>query len=75
MGNLGFTFEFKNQIIIFYRNGKPIKKIKGVEANKFLELTKNQPEKEIQIKIAKLTGNYKRGNEKDAKMHPRNSPK
>ena len=73
MPNLGFSFELDHEIVVFYRHGKEIKRIKGLEAQKFLDFTKLQSTEKIQIQIAKLTGNYKRGNERKARNHPRNS--
>lgn len=49
-----------------------LKKLK-VSSVKFIEFTQKQSEENIQIRIAKLTGNYKRGNEKQARKHPRNA--
>ena len=72
MVNFGFTFEVKGDIVTFFRQGKKIKQIKGLAALKFLESAGKQPESEIQIQIAKLTGNYKRGNERFAQNHPKN---
>ena len=42
------------------------------DSDKFSEFVKHKTENEVQIRIAKLTGNYKRGNEKKAKNHLRN---
>ena len=72
MANLGFSFKQVGSAVVFYRNGRKIKQIKGLEALQFLESINHQSEKNIQIQIAKITGNYKRGNERFAKNHPRN---
>ncbi|MCE7736321.1 MAG: hypothetical protein GPJ54_15680, partial [Candidatus Heimdallarchaeota archaeon] len=71
MTHLGFSYELQGQFIIFYRHGLKIKQIKGLEAQKFIEFTQVQSDENIQIQIAKLTGNYKRGNERKARNHPR----
>lgn len=72
MADLGFTFKVQNSDVIFFRNNVKIKRIRGLEAQKFIDFTKIQSYKDIQIKIAKLTGNYKRGNERQARKHQRN---
>ncbi len=72
MANLGFSFKQEAGTVVFYRRGKKIKQISGLEALKFLDSTYRESEENIQIQIAKLTGNYKRGNERFAKNHPRN---
>ena len=72
MANLGFHYEMEENIVTFYRHGKKIKQIKGLEGQKFLDFIAGQSVFNVQIQIAKLTGNYKRGNERKAKNHPRN---
>lgn len=72
MGNLGFSFKKEGSAVVFYRRGKKIKQITGLKALNFLESTDHQSEDNIQIQIAKITGNYKRGNERFAEKHPRN---
>ena len=62
---LAFTYLFtKDNKLIIYRDNKEIKIIKGKNANEFLQLSRGGNQVEIQLKLAKLTGNYKRGNEK-----------
>lgn len=70
--NLGFSYEIAGQFVTFYRHGQKIRQIKGLERQKFLEYTQKHSKEKIQIQIAKLTGNYKRGNERKARNHPRN---
>jgi hypothetical protein len=59
------TFHYlsgKDKTIIYWQN-KPVKTIKGNNANKFLMNIADISEKQAQIYMAKLTGNFKRGNE------------
>jgi hypothetical protein len=43
-----------------------------MEAKEFLAELVGAGEEEIQQEMARLTGNYKRGNERTAANHPRN---
>ncbi len=72
MTHLGFSYKLEGEFVMFYRHGKKIKQIKGFECQKFLEFIQKQSDQKIQIQIAKLTGNYRRGNERKAINHPRN---
>ncbi|MCI1592251.1 hypothetical protein [Heyndrickxia oleronia] len=61
-----FTYRIsKNNTIFIDWYGKQVKIIKGKEAEKLLsKITQAVNEKEIQLLLAKVTGNFKRGNEK-----------
>lgn len=72
VNDLGFSFQFKDGILIIYRDGMLIKKIKGHNAYKFIERTRILTEAELQIEMARITGDYKRGNERKARKHQRN---
>lgn len=65
-----FTYQTtkKGTLIIFY-NGKQIKMLKDKEAETLLSKMKKVGENitEVQLLLAKITGNFKRGNEKSAK--------
>jgi hypothetical protein len=53
-----------NTVFIDYE-GKQIKVLKGKEADKFLKrVNAAENEKELQLVMAKITGNFKRGNER-----------
>jgi hypothetical protein len=53
-----------NTVFIDYE-GKQIKVLKGKEAEKFLKrVNAADSEKELQLIMAKITGNFKRGNER-----------
>jgi len=63
-----FTYrQTKDNKIILYWNGKQVKVLAGKESERFLEKISNKDHKEVQLIMAKATGNFKRGNEKDNK--------
>jgi hypothetical protein len=57
----------KDNKVFIYWNGKLIKILKGTESEKFLQRIKNVDTKGAQLIMAKVTGNFKHGNEKDNK--------
>ncbi|MCJ8005928.1 hypothetical protein ACFFF5_05675 [Lederbergia wuyishanensis] len=61
-----FTYRIsKNDTVFIDFNGKVVKTIKGKEAEKILTKIKSAAsEKEVQLILAKITGNFKRGNER-----------
>lgn len=60
-----FTYKItKNNKLIIYRDNKQIKIVSGKPAAKFLRLIDSADEQTLQLKLAKLTGHYKHGNEK-----------
>lgn len=67
LGEEPFTFQTtkKGTIIIYYK-GKQIKIIKDREAKSLLAKIKDVEDNimEVQLLLAKITGNFKRGNEK-----------
>ena len=54
----------KDNKLLIYRDNKQIKIIRGKNAENFLLLSKQADEQTIQLKLAKLTGHYKHGNER-----------
>lgn len=63
--NNPFSYKItKENKTIIYRNSQQIKIIKGIQNLEFIELLRSGNEERIQIKLAKLTGHYKHGNEK-----------
>ena len=54
----------KDGKIFLYWEGKQVKLLKGKEALKFTSKIASLDEQGVQLLIAKLTGNFKRGNEK-----------
>jgi hypothetical protein len=53
----------KDKVIIYWQN-RAVKTIKGRDADKFLMNIADMSETQAQVYMAKLTGNFKRGNEK-----------
>ncbi|KWU67541.1 MULTISPECIES: hypothetical protein [Bacillus] len=55
----------KNNIVLIEYYGKQIMILKGNDAEKFLnKINRTSNEKEKQLIMAKITGNFKRGNER-----------
>jgi hypothetical protein len=54
----------KDGRILLFWYGKQVKVLKSREAQKFLHRITDLDQREIQLVIAKLTGNFKRGNER-----------
>ena len=59
----------KGEVTITHR-GRPATTLRGVRAQRFLAAVTNADPQEL---MARLTGNYKHGNERTARTHPRNS--
>lgn len=61
-----FSFRLnKNNTVFLDYNGKQVKILKGKEAEKFLKkMNDAEDEKSRQLIMAKITGNFKRGNER-----------
>lgn len=56
-----------NTVFIDY-GGKGIKIVKGKEAERLIaRIQQAETDKDVQLALAKITGNFKRGNEKDNK--------
>jgi len=57
----------KNNSVFINFKGKEIKIVKGKEAERLLsKIHAAESDKEIQLALAKITGNFKRGNEKNS---------
>ncbi len=60
-----FTYRISKEIKVFiYWSGKQVKVLKGDEAQKFISKLIGLDDKGIQLLMAKVTGNFKRGNER-----------
>ncbi len=59
----------KDKKIFIYWNGKQVTILKGKESQRFLDKIKSADVKEVQLIMAKITGNFKHGNEKDNKIN------
>lgn len=55
--------EMSDGRIFIYWNNKHVKTLKGKEAEKLLAKLADAERQEIQLALAKVTGNFKRGNE------------
>jgi hypothetical protein len=63
-----FTYRItKNNMVFIDYNGKHVTTLKGKEAEKIIKrIEQAATDHEVQLILAKVTGNFKRGNEKDA---------
>lgn len=64
MNHLVFKLPRIRKLEFFYNN-KVVKIISNHHADQFIEKVKDLPMNEQQLLMAKLTGNFKRGNEKN----------
>jgi len=72
--DLGFTFlETKNGEILIRHFGRTATTLRGHRARTFKEDIETLAFGEQQQLMARITGNYRRGNERQAKNHPRNA--
>lgn len=55
----------KDGRILLYYEGKMVKTLRGNHAQKFLAQVENLDEKGAQLAMARVTGNFKRGNERN----------
>jgi hypothetical protein len=65
----GFSFEQRAGSVVIRHRGKHASTLRGARAAEFLAEVAAGDE---QLVMARWTGNYKRGNERLAKRHPRN---
>ncbi|ANX11763.1 hypothetical protein ABE41_007055 [Fictibacillus arsenicus] len=63
-----FTYRVtKDNMVFIDFHGKHVKTLKGKEAEKIIKrIEQAATDHEVQLILAKVTGNFKRGNEKDA---------
>jgi hypothetical protein len=57
----------KDNKVFIYWMGRQVTILSGMESVKFLQRILNKDHKETQLIMAKITGNFKHGNEKDNK--------
>ncbi|MHA7136815.1 hypothetical protein ACRTEV_06025 [Rossellomorea arthrocnemi] len=58
----------KDQTVFIEYEGKRVKILKGKEAEKFIRnVNAAENDKAVQLIMAKITGNFKRGNEREKK--------
>ena len=71
--NLGFTYRAsKSGEITIARHGRTVVTLRGTTASSFLAEAESASEDELQHLMARMTGNYRRGNEHTARDHRRN---
>jgi hypothetical protein len=61
----------KDGRVFIYWQRKHVTTLKGEKARKFLAQVEGADEHEAQLVMAKVTGNFKRGNEREGKHHGR----
>lgn len=66
----GFEYTVRGEaLVVVTHHGRAAARLRGDAARDFLrEVETTEP----QLLMAKVTGSYKRGNERAAKLHPRN---
>lgn len=63
-----FTYkQTKENKVFVYWKGKQVSILTGKASEKFLKSVEGKDHLETQLVLAKITGNFKRGNEKDNK--------
>ncbi|HRJ79874.1 MAG TPA: hypothetical protein PLF37_15350 [Planctomycetota bacterium] len=71
--DLGFAYrQRKGGEVEVFHHGCLASTLRGVDALDFLAEIRSTDSAEAQQLMARLTGNYKRGNERLARSHPRN---
>jgi len=72
MAASGFTWKKrKNGDVAVTHHGTVAAVLRGPKAQDFLQDVDGASKQECQDLMARLTGNYKRGNEREARNHPR----
>ncbi len=65
----GFDYEVRGDSVVISHHGKTATVLRGRKASDFL----NEVDSGVaQHLMARVTGNYRRGNERQARKHPRN---
>lgn len=65
----GFAYDVRGEDVVITHHGRRAAVLRGSRAADFLaEVESGDP----QLLMARLTGNYRRGNERVARNHPRN---
>jgi len=73
MSDLGFTYRTrKNNDVEILHHGRLASTLRGHDAEDSLTEIESGSEHDAQQLMARVTGNYKHGNERLASQHPRN---
>lgn len=67
-----FTYQVRKDKVQIMWNNQIVQTLSNDKASHFLEQVEELSEEDEQLFMAKLTGNFKRGNERLAKRHVRN---
>lgn len=65
----GFDYEQRGDEVVVTHHGRRAAVLRGARAQEFLEDVERGDPQEL---MARVTGNYRRGNERQARDHPRN---
>lgn len=65
----GFEYVVRADEVVIRHHGKPATTLRGLRAQEFLDAVESGDPQEL---MARATGNYRRGNERQARDHPRN---
>jgi len=65
----GFEYRMRGDEVVISHHGRPATVLRGSRAAQFVADVEREDPQEL---MARVTGNYKRGNERTAKNHPRN---
>lgn len=65
----GFEYHLRGTDVVITHHGRKATVLRGRRAADFLADVEQGDGQEL---MARLTGNYRRGNERDARRHPRN---
>jgi hypothetical protein len=64
----GFSYEQRGTAVVISHHGRPVTAVRNQRAQRFLEEVAAGDPQQV---MARWTGNYKRGNERTARSHPR----
>ncbi|MDZ4672766.1 MAG: hypothetical protein SH821_18030 [Phototrophicales bacterium] len=63
-----FTYDLtKAGLVLIYWHGKHVTTLSGKKAEKFVSQVESADDHEAQLVMARVTGNFKRGNEREGK--------
>lgn len=72
-GDLGFAYEVNRKgVVTVHHHDRPVTTLRNDAALDFLDRMSRLDRVARQQWMARVTGNYKRGNERKARRHPRN---
>ena len=69
----GFDYDVRGGEVVITHHGRRATVLRGSAANRFLAVVEDGGDDVGQELMARATGNYRHGNERTARNHPRNS--